>query len=142
MIEAKVADGVSFRYKNRSVLGRLLALLFHVLFFGAILQYELHSNYRNVSFDKLCEIGIFFGICVIGFIYLLILYIKNDEFKLCEECFYYCGRKYDGKLYSYTLKDDKVIFSSGEGRKIKIAIPEDKRKVILDILESHYYQKS
>ena len=136
MIEAKVADGVSFRCKNRSILGRLLASLFYVLFFGAIL-----SNYRNFSFDKLCEIGIYFGICVIGSIYLLILYIKNDEFKLCEECFYYCGRKYDGKLYSYTLKDDKVIFSSGEGQKIKIAIPEDKRKMVLDILESHYYQK-
>ncbi len=142
MKEAEMAGGVSFRHKYPefvkalclSILGILL--LVTGVFMGLFRRDVAEWTLKNI--EMISSFGTLMGFYVIGLIDWLVVYFKYNEFRLCNDCFYLGGHKYDRKKFSYSLEDDNVIFSAKRGQDLKIAVPEDKRKEVLSILEQYY----
>lgn len=142
MKDAEIAGGVSFRHKYPEFMKALWLSIFGipltgtVVFIGSFGYDVADLTLTNIGLISFC--GTLMGFFVIGLIDLLVVYFKYNEFRLCENCFYLGGHKYDRKKFSYSLEDDNVIFSAKRGQDLKIAVPEDKRKEVLGILEKYY----
>ena len=142
MKEAEIAGGVSFRHKYpefvkalwMSILGILL--LVTGVFMGLYRRDVAEWTLKNIEMISSC--GTLMGFYVIGLIDWLVVYFKYNEFRLCDNCFYLSGHKYDCKKYRYTLEDNAVIFSAKHMVEMRITVPEDKRKEVLGILEKYY----
>lgn len=145
MKEAEIAGGVSFRHKYPEFVKALWISILGIPLTGTVVFMELYGRdvadltLKNIG--MISSLGTLTGFYVIGLIDWLVVYFKYNEFRLCNDCFYLGGQKYDRKKYSYSLEDDNVIFSAKRGQDLKIAVPEDKRKEVLSILEK-YYTKS
>ena len=145
MKDAEIAGGVSFRHKYPEFVKALWISILGIPLTGTVVFMELYGRdvaeltLKNIG--MISSLGTLTGFYVIGLIDWLVVYFKYNEFRLCNDCFYLGGQKYDRKKYSYALEDDNVIFSAKRGQDLKIAVPEDKRKEVLSILEK-YYTKS
>lgn len=141
MSEAEKAGGVSFRHRNPDYLRSVVLSFVWILITGGNILLELSK--RDVTYEVYDSTRVmFYAIAMASFafgtIYWLGEYMKYDEFRLCDNCFYLSGHKYDCKKYRYTLEDNAVIFSAKHMVEMRITVPEDKRKEVLGILEQYY----
>ncbi|SFC70258.1 hypothetical protein SAMN02910406_02213 [Ruminococcus albus] len=142
MMEAENAGGVLFRYKYPEFVKALILSIFGILLSGTVVLLELSGrDVANLTFKNIGAISCYcamLGLYVTNLIQWLIVYFKYNEFRLCDDCFYLGGAKYDKKKYSYTLEGDTVIFSAKGAKNIEIDIPEKKKKEVLGILGKYY----
>ncbi len=140
MKAAEKAGGVSFRHKYPEFVKALWLLSLGIFLKETNALLKLFG--RDEADLTLKKMGLIFSttILFIDMIYGLIVYIRYNEFRLCANCFYFGGAKYDRKKYTYSLDGEEVVFRSGRTEK-RITVPEKKRKEVLGIL-GKYYTKS
>lgn len=140
---SKMAGGVVFRHKSPDLLRNVKMTFVWILITGANVALNMSrlgdrfSNKSNAK-NQLIFYILALALYTVNFIYAIIQYMKYDEFRLCDNCFYLGGVKYDSKKYSYTLEDNAVIFSAKHMTDKRIEIPDNKRNEVLSILERSY----
>lgn len=142
---SKMAGGVVFKHKDRGLLSLVWNSIAFILTTSGLLMSKIGRSKSNAdawSNAKKADIFLWIalGLYALIFISALVQFLKYREFRLCPQCFYLGGTKYDRKKYTYSLDGEEVVFRSGRTEK-RITVPEKKRKEVLSIL-GKYYTKS
>ncbi|MBO4866999.1 MAG: hypothetical protein J5582_10650 [Ruminococcus sp.] len=136
---AKMAGGVVFMHKDPELLkgvkqGAVIILI-------TAFTFHLNSIFRWDEFvaDKA---AIFYSTVLfleaVNMLYTLVQYNRYDEFRLCANCFYLGGVKYDLKNFTCAVEENTAIFRPKHGREKRVKIPPARVPEVLRILDRAY----
>ena len=139
---SKMAGGVVFKHKDRGLLSLVWNSIAFILTTSGLLMSKIGRSKLNAdAWSNAKKADIFLWIALVIYVMIFIFsiqqYMKYNEFRLCANCFYFGGAKYEKKHYTYSLDGEEVVFRSGRIEK-RITVPEKKRKEVLGILGKHY----